>query len=109
MASSSYIKPYVINFQKKIRIYLNDFCGQRSFVSQRLLDRVCPDIDIEEDADGPYVLLGLAFGPHRYFFAFDVVDFDTYDIAMGKNHLNQYDLDDMSLYLDHGTVQVFHV
>ena len=103
-----YIKAYILELQKKLRVYLLDEEGCRSSISIQLLDALNPYLHIPEDQDGSFVTLTLAFGPDKYQFQFDVIDTGNYDIYLGKNHLANYDLDSQWLYLDGVSAQVYH-
>ena len=82
--------------------------GERSFVTQCLLDRVCPNIDIEEDEQGYYVNLALAYGPNQYLFSFDIVDYENFYIALGHNAHRNYRMDEDGLYLDNTIARIFY-
>ena len=68
-----YIKAYILELQKKLRVYLLDEEGYRSSISIQLLDALNPYLHIPEDQDGSFVTLTLAFGPDKYQFQFDVI------------------------------------
>ena len=53
-----YIKPYVLEFDKKLRLYLNDEENSRSYISSNLIDSINPMV-IEHDFDGEFVTLDL--------------------------------------------------
>ena len=109
----SYVKPYVLEFEKPIRLYLHDVSGTRSFISGNLIDAINPNLVRYDDDGDPYVKLHLDFlhkdtkDYHTYTFYFDVVETNGFDFVLSRNYLREYYLDSDTLGLPYGDVQVY--
>ena len=106
-----YIKPYVVEFDKKFRLYLNDEANSRSFISSNLIDSINP-IVIEHDFDGEFVALDLINktieGVNcKLTVNFDVENNGGNDFVLGNDVLRNYNYDNEGILLEEGEVIVY--
>ena len=110
----NYIRPYVEEFGKNIRVYLNDEEGGQSFISLRLLQNIDPSL-IREDELGSYAKLHFTFNNtdqnneeawYTYTFNFNVIDTEGFEFFIGNDILANYDMDRQNLYLEGGAVPI---
>ena len=106
-----YIKPYVSEFERKIRLYLDDCVNSKSCISTYLIDSMNPNI-IECDDYGEHVYLDLIYKTvegqiHTLKVCFDIVESDGYDFILADDVLQNYYYDSEGIMFDGGEVRVY--
>ena len=106
-----YVKPYVLEFERKIRLYLDDHENTKSFISSNLIDAINPSV-IEEDYNGEFVILDLEFVTKEGEYCtltvrFDVVHTNGYDFVLAYDMLEQYCYDNHGIFVDEGEIKVY--
>ena len=95
-----YMKPYVLEFERKIRLYLDDHENTISFISSNLIDSLNPSV-IEQDYDGEYVMLDLNFVTKEGVsctlrVCFDVIHTESNDFVLADDVLQNSSSDNSS-------------
>ena len=109
----AYFKPYVQQFDKKIRVYLDIRDDTFSFITSNLIEAINPDI-IEQDSDGNfYVILDLIYqNVHKQedtlTVRFEIIDSPGNEIIMAQDVLENYDVFNDCMILNAGTVKIYH-
>ena len=78
-----------------------------SFVSIQLLDAVNPDLEIHESDQGQFVFLHLIWEEDEYEFEFNVINSGKFEMVLGGNHLENYELSEEGLMLPGGVATVY--
>ena len=113
MATSGlpYIKPHVWEFERTIRLYLDDHEDSTSFISANLIHAIDPSL-IQQDSQGQYVVLTLFFHTlngedNSITVYFDVILTDAYEFVLGNDVLTNFPYDNERLLLDDGEVEIY--
>ena len=86
--SDFYIKPFIQEFGKRIRVYVpSDGEDGDTFVSIDLIEAINPDL-ILEDEYGFYANLTLCFGQEEINICFSIIDTGGNDIQMSGRDLD---------------------
>ena len=106
-----YTKPYVTEFGRTIRLYLDDHVDSRSFISANLIDSNDPTL-IEEGYDDEYVVLNLLFKTmdgdmEELDVCFDVVETGGNDFILGFDVLQNFEFDREGILLEGGEVKIY--
>ena len=113
MATSGlpYIKPHVWEFERTIRLYLDDHEDSRSFISANLIDSIDPSL-VQQDSQGQYAVLTLFFPTQNgeensITVYFDVILTDAHEFVLGNDVLTNYPYDNERLFLEDGEVKIY--
>ena len=106
-----YVKPYVLEFERKIRLYLDDHEHTRSFIKSSLTDSLNPSV-IEEDDHGEFVMLDLEFVTKEGEYStlnvcFDIIDTDNNEFVLADDVLQHYCYDNYGIFVDEGEIKVY--
>ena len=109
--SSFYVKCYVPDFGKVIRVYLDNSEYSCSFISANLISNLDPSA-IKMDEDGEYACLDLIFRTRDgdeciKNVAFDVIDTDGNEFVLGNEFLQNYYYDSRGIIFREGEVKVY--
>ena len=109
----SYIKAYIEEFQKRIRIYLDNRPNTFSFISGNLIDALAPQFVEQDDKGNYFVALNLVYqNIHQedssLTVLFEVLETPGNDIVIGDDILHNYENNEDSVIFDGGTVKVYH-
>ena len=109
--SSFYVKCYVTDFGKVIRVYLDNNQDSCSFISANLISNLDPSA-IQMDENGEYACLDLIFRTRDgeeciKNVAFDVMDTDGNEFVLGDDFLQDYDYDSKGILFKEGEVKVY--
>ena len=105
-----YVKPYVLEFRTRIRLYLDDHENTRSFISANLIDSLNPSV-IQHDYDGEYVMLDLEFMTKEgecsiLNVCFDIIDSNN-EFVLADDVLQHYCYDNHGIFVDEGEIKVY--
>ena len=106
----NYIKPYVLEFERSIRLYLDDN-EPRSYISANLIDSLDPSL-VEQDSNGQYVVLNLIFntldGVEECLSAtFDVTLTYGNEFVLGNDLIQSFSYGNEGIILDGGEVRIY--
>ena len=109
----SYIKAYVEEFQKRIRVYLDNRPNTVSYISGNLIDSLNPNIVEQDDFGNYFVNLNLIYRNINQQESYLTVNFKILetpgnDLVIGDDILQDYDNNEDSVIFDGGTVKVYH-
>ena len=107
-----YIKPYVFEFDRTIRLYLDDEENSTSYISANLIHSINPSI-IEQDQDGEFVALNFLYNNYdgdeeSITIYFDVIDTGGGNqFVLGDDALQCFSYDFESILLDEGEFKIY--
>ena len=105
------MKPYVLEFDRKIRLYLDDHENTISSISSNLIDSLNPSV-IEQDYDGEYVMLDLNFVTKEgvsctLTVCFDVIYTEGNEFILADDVLQNYCYDNHGIFVEEGEIKVY--
>ena len=106
-----YIKTFVREFDRRIRVYLNDQEGSHSFISTNLVCNIDPSV-IEVDSNGEYVTLDLIYRTYEgeeytKTVTFDVVDTAGHEFVLADDVLQNYHYGNHGIFFEGGEVKIY--
>ena len=106
-----YIKTWVREFDRKFRVYLNFEKHSRSYISEDLVSNIDPSL-IQSDSDGNFIMLNLDYKTvdgheDTIMICFDVIQTNSFDFVLGDETLENYESDELGLFLEGGEVPLY--
>ena len=106
-----YIKPFVLEFDRKIRLYLDNEVNSLSYISASLIDALNPDV-IEQDCYGEVVRLEVIYKTidgqkYSFIVPFQVLETEGNDFVLGNDALSNYYYANEGIFFDGGEVRIY--
>ena len=108
----SYIEAFVEQFNKQIRVYLDNGEDSFSFISWNLIQALHVDL-VEEDKNGPFVILDLIYKnihleEDLITVRFDVLDTSGFEFVMANDVLKDFDYYEDCIIFPNGSTKIYH-